>query len=71
MSKITEAKIAKFIKIRNESPHQSNMQFEFDARQAGFSVADMPKPEKVDEGHYVWHFPFGKLVEQYGKLRLD
>lgn len=69
-NKITEKMIVRFIKLRNRNL-PSNMQFMFDAKECGFDVRDMPTPEKVDEGHYVWHFPFGKLVEQYGKLRLD
>lgn len=71
---MTEKQLRKFIKIRNASNFQSNMQFNFDAEAAGFRATDLGKPTKKQKEDgtffYWWNTPFGILVERFGVLRL-
>ena len=62
--------LSKFIKRRNESDFQTNLQFEIDIRACGLEVDDLGKAKKVEDGSYEWTTPFGKLVEKHGKLSL-
>lgn len=64
----TRAQIKRFIKIRERSGLPSNMQFSFDASEAGFDVRDLPKVEKVSDGEYKWHMSHGTLREFFGLL---
>lgn len=68
---LTEAKLKRFVKVRNESEFNSNLQFWSDATDCGFCIKELGDPEKVDVGHYRWKTPFGDLVEQYGKCRIE
>ena len=67
---MTKEQLLKFIKIRNASGFQSNLQFEFDAREAGFDAKDLGHVAKVDNGLYEWKTPHGVLVEFHGVLEL-
>lgn len=67
-SDITAEKLRRFVKIRNASAFNSNLQFQADADEAGFSSTDLPEPTKPKIGLYVWKFPFGLLVERNGVL---
>jgi hypothetical protein len=60
-----------FIKRRNESLFQSNLQFQIDAECSGFKVEELGKPEKISEYEYIWHTKFGRLLESFGKLSLE
>jgi len=72
---ITKKQLLKFIELRNKSEYQSNLQFEIDARAAGFSSTDLGQAIKVKNGDgfedYVWETSFGKLTEHYGELTLS
>ena len=65
------AKLRKFVKIRNVSGFQSNLQFSFDLEEAGLQMSDMPEVQKIAENHYVWDFPCGRLTEIYGALQFQ
>lgn len=71
---MTKAQLEKFIKIRNKSDYQSNLQFLIDARSCGLDLKELgnPKRQKNEDGFedFVWGTPFGKLVEHYGELSL-
>ena len=72
---ITEAQLEKFVSIRNSSSHNTNIQFMFDCKSAGFSSNDLPKVELVEFSGgdlYRWDFPELKssLIEVFGKLEL-
>ena len=60
---LTQAKLDKFIRIRNKTEFSSNLQFVFDAKEAGFEVKDLGDVTKIDENHYEWETPFGTLRE--------
>ncbi len=68
---VSEKQLKRFIKIRNESGFASNLQFQFDAHEAGFKVDALGTVEKTAEG-YRWHVPpHGYLIEEAGQLRLE
>jgi len=69
--KITVAQLNKFVRTRNKSPHQSNLQFMCDAEACGFKVDDMPAAEKVEQGHYRWKFESGTLEEIHGRMTFE
>jgi hypothetical protein len=68
MAEPTAKQIARFLKIRAKSPHNSNLQFAFDCTTAGFKGSDLPKAEKVEDGVYVWALSWGFMIEAYGRL---
>lgn len=68
---MTKAQLLKFIKTRNASDHQSNLQFQFDLEACGMKLADLGDAFKVKEGRYWWETPHGLLIEEWGKMRLD
>lgn len=72
---MTEKQLRKFIKIRNLSNFQNNLQFAFDAEASGFDVKELDKAtyehrEPDGISFYWWNTPFGILVERLGKMRL-
>lgn len=71
---LTRARLERFVKVRNKSEYQSNLQFLSDCESCGFRVGDLGDvtPVVTENGkHYVWTTPFGKLIEEYGKLRIE
>ncbi len=68
---ITKRQMARFIKMRNSSDFQSNLQFQIDAEACGFRPSDLGDVKKIEEGEYVWQTPYGTLREKYGKMSLD
>lgn len=41
----------------------TNLQFQFDLREAGLTVADLGDAKARPQGGYEWQTPFGTLVE--------
>lgn len=71
MTALTKAKVEKFIRIRNKSRFNSNLQFQIDAQEAGIRMDDLPKAEPLEIGAYAWDLgKLGRLVERNGKLIL-
>lgn len=68
---ITIAQARKFVRIRNKSEFNNNLQFGIDCRSAGFSVKELGQALKIADGHFEWHFPWGKLVEQFGIMTCE
>ena len=66
--KLMVARFRKFVKIRNSSGLSNNLQFGFDATEAGLDVRDFPDVIKLADNHYLWEFSFGRLEELYGVL---
>lgn len=62
----TAAQIRKFVKVRSKSGLNSNLQFSFDAGEAGFNAADLPEVVKVSDGEWLWHLSHGTLREFFG-----
>lgn len=68
---ITMEKLRDFIRRRNESEFQTNLQFQIDLDAAGIMAEMLPKAEKVDGG-YKWDLgEIGTLIEERGKCRLE
>ena len=65
------AKLRKFVKIRNSSGLNSNLQFSFDLEEAGLAMKDLPEVIKVTENHYVWELPCGRLTEIFGAMQFQ
>jgi hypothetical protein len=61
----TRAMIRKFMEVRRKSGLSSNLQFSFDAEEAGFNAADLPAVTKLDGGGYEWTFTHGVLREDW------
>lgn len=73
MSKVTVAKLRRFVKNRERSNFPSNMQFQIDCDAAGLSIEDLGPVRKGDVGGilaYRWCTPAGDLVEIGGRLIL-
>jgi hypothetical protein len=68
---MTRNQLERFVSIRNKSRFSSNLQFSFDAKQAGFNAKDLGDPVKLGEGHYTWQTPHGVLTEFAGRLSLS
>lgn len=68
---ITKEQLLKFIEIRNQSSFSSNMQFVFDAEEAGFYAGDLGSAEEMEPKKYVWETEYGQLIEEVGRLRLE
>jgi hypothetical protein len=65
---LTKKQLEKFVKVRNKSPHSSNLQFAFDCEECGFTTSDIGDPQKVVAAKggrvsYVWRTKVGVLVE--------
>lgn len=75
---LTEARVKKFIKLRNKSEFDSNLSFVFDCTVAGFKHSELgqakhlPHAKRIGKQYYqyYWDLPFGILVENFGKMRL-
>lgn len=65
----TEQNLRKFIRTRNNSRHNSNMQFSIDLRACGISAIDLGDAERI-EGGYQWRTAHGKLKEVNGRMSL-
>lgn len=68
MAEPTRKQIERFVRIRSKAEFNSNLQFIADAREAGFSVADLPKVEKCDDGSYQWTLSHGTMSEVNGRI---
>lgn len=71
---MTRKQLEKFIKLRNTSDFQTNLQFQIDADASGFKVSDLGDP-KVIVGEYgiksyEWATPYGTLREHLGVVTL-
>lgn len=75
---MTLNQLKKFIKYRNQSEFDSNLSFMFDCDRAGFKHGELgqakhlPHAKKIGNQYwsFYWDFPFGILVEHFGKMRL-
>jgi hypothetical protein len=67
---LTLAKLKDFIKRRNTSEFQTNLQFQIGADCAGIVLEDDLPKAKREEWGYSWETPFGQLEERHGKLKL-
>ena len=74
---LTEKNLRRFISIRNNSIFPSNLQFYYDAQDAGCDVTDLGPPTRIEDEHgnliqWEWNVePFGKLIEKNGRMRLE
>jgi hypothetical protein len=59
----TEKQLRKFVKVRNASPHQGNLQFYFDAEECGIEPTVFETVKTIPAG-YLWEFGCGTLVER-------
>lgn len=67
---MTLEQLQKFIRIRNRSGFQGNLQFQIDAKEAGFPVSELGAVARTNSG-FEWVTPHGRLIEERGKLRLE
>jgi hypothetical protein len=61
--------LRKFVNIRNRSEFSSNLQFAFDANEAGFDVEALGTAEKVGYKHaplYRWQVGHGLMLQEWG-----
>lgn len=68
---MTRAQLDRFIRIRNKSGFNSNLQFISDAEEAGFDAVELGNATKHDFGTYTWTTPYGTLTERDGCLTLE
>jgi hypothetical protein len=62
----SKAQLLRFVKTRNESGFQSNLQFHFDASACGIDLKDLDGPYRYEPGGYRWFTPYGELIEHPG-----
>lgn len=67
---MTLDQLKKFIKKRNASSHQNNLQFMIDARECGVNINELGEAKPTKTG-YCWDTPYGRLMEVNGKLQLN
>lgn len=60
---MSKNQLLKFVEIRNQSAHRSNLQFGADAMEAGFDVSELGDPILLNGGGYLWETPYGFLIE--------
>lgn len=60
---MTREQLLRFVRTRNESEFNSNLQVWSDADACGFKVEELGEVEKLGEGHYRWRTPHGALIE--------
>jgi hypothetical protein len=66
---LTMKQLKKFVKMRNESGFQGNLQFYFDAEECGISPTVFEQPKKIaNDGGYFWKLDAGTVVERAGRL---
>lgn len=63
---MTKEQLRRFVEIRNASGFSSNLQFAFDATEAGFDVSELGTAERRSAGGYRWKTPHGLLLEHPG-----
>jgi hypothetical protein len=69
---MTKKQLEKFVKLRNKSPHASNLQFQIDAEECGFKVSDLGEIRVIGDDHfYMWDTPHGFLREHRGVMSLE
>ena len=73
--RILEKAILKFIRLRNSSEFDSNLQFQLDMDAAELKLKDIGKAVKFtdfdkQEVGWCWETPFGTLKEAGGKMSL-
>jgi hypothetical protein len=61
---MTKRQLERFVRIRNKSPFNNNLQFQLDASTAGIAIVDLGKVEPREGGGYQWATPHGLLIEQ-------
>jgi hypothetical protein len=75
MSLTNVIQLVNFVKLRNATPFKSNIQFQFDCEACGFEAEELGTPLKIIEdgieAGYEWHTPYGKLIEQGYKIKLE
>ena len=70
---MTKEQLVAFMRRRNKSDYNSNLQFQIDAEASGFKVSDLGTVKPIEmEGikAYEWATPHGKLIENCGKMSL-
>jgi hypothetical protein len=68
---MTRKQMEKFIKLRNKSGFNSNLQFMIDMREAGIEVSELENCTNLNERIGCWwDTPVGVLVELHGRLTL-
>lgn len=69
---MTREKLLRFVNVRNASPFNSNLQFQIDADECGIRISELGTPKKLPKHDgYQWRTPFGILIEQGGRMRLE
>lgn len=68
---MTKQQLMRFIKRRNASMFDTNLQFQIDAEACGFRIGDLGKATWNGYNAYVWETPYGTLREVRGKLSLE
>ena len=66
---MTRKQLADFIRRRNTSEFQTNLQFGIDMNAAGILTSDLGKVTKEEWG-WAWQTRYGRLEERHGKLSL-
>lgn len=59
--------VERFAEIRNRSPHQTNLQFHIDLREAGIDPKELPKADPMPGG-FSWDLGFCQMMEIDGKI---
>lgn len=68
---LTKKQLERFVRVRNKSPFSSNLQFQSDAEDCGFAVAELGDVTRLTPaGGYMWRPACGVLVERFGKCAL-
>lgn len=68
---MTKAQLLRFIKMRNKSGFNSNLQFSFDMSECGIKAKELENATNLnDRAGCWWDLPHGVLVELYGQLTL-
>ena len=68
---MTKAQLVRFIKLRNKSAFNTNLQFYFDMNECGIDPTELENATNLnDRIGCWWDLPHGVLVELYGKLTL-
>jgi hypothetical protein len=60
---MTKNQLLKFIRIRNRSGFNTNLQFLLDLHEAGIAAKDLGNATRAEAGGYQWRTEHGLLVE--------